>query len=95
MEKANNKTQEKSLRDIINELGDHDYSEIIVRCAWAVATGEIYDTLSGFCSYINGELKPLDGDAYSLDDMYERWEETIDNTQRILTVWCRGVSYEE
>ncbi len=48
--------------------------------------GKLYgDTLMGFCSYDNntGELKPLDGDDYSLDVRILKWEESND----ILTVW--------
>ena len=46
----------------------------------------------GICSYNNGVLTPLDGDTYSLDDLYEEWEEsyTYDGTSLILTVWEYG-----
>ena len=50
------------------------------------------DEFWGICSYNNGVLTPLDGDTYSLDDLYEEWEEsyTYDETSLILTVWEYG-----
>lgn len=54
----------------------------------------LYDTLFGYCSYIDGKLEPLDGDSYYLNaeiEKYEEWvdvEENIaDGGQTILTVW--------
>lgn len=46
-----------------------DFSEIEVRLYGP--DGE--DELFGFCSYINGELKSLDGDSYSLDEEVDKW----------------------
>ena len=46
-----------------------DFSEIEVRLYGL--DGE--DDLFGFCSYVNGELKSLDGDSYSLDEEVDKW----------------------
>ena len=33
---------------------------------------------------------PLDGDSYSLDDLYIEWEETVEDGKLILIVWEWG-----
>ena len=40
--------------------------------------------------YSDGELKALDGDSYSLDDLYVEWEEYIEDECICLTVWEYG-----
>lgn len=77
------------LREIITRLGNKSYIQIIFRCRWT-DNGEVFDELFGACSY-DAETKTLtslDGDSYSLDDLYVEWKET--NHGNILTVWEQG-----
>ena len=48
-----------------------DFSEIEVRLYGPNGADELF----GFCSYVNGELKSLDGDgdSYSLDEEVDKW----------------------
>lgn len=85
------------LKDIIKSLGNKNYKYIVCRCKYISENGQEQDDLFGACSYINGELKALDGDSYSLDDLYIEWEESVDieeeytdNGSLILTVWEYG-----
>ena len=80
------------LRDIISSLGNKNYSFIRRRCKYKNTIGIICDEFLGICSYENGVLTSLDGDTYSLDDLYEEWEEsnTYDGTSFSLTVWEYG-----
>lgn len=80
------------LREIISSLGNKNYSFIRCRCKYKNTIGIMCDEFVGICSYDNGVLTPLDGDTYSLDDLYEEWEEsrTYDGTSLILTVWEYG-----
>ena len=64
--------QNITVRDIVQ---DEDYDCI----EWRVTTPEDWDEpdmFVGGCRFINGELTPLDGDTYSLDEVvvrYQRW----------------------
>ena len=80
------------LREIISSLGNKNYPFIRRRCKYKNTIGIIYDEFLGICSYDNGVLTSLDGDTYSLDDLYEEWMEsnTYDGTSLILTVWEYG-----
>lgn len=55
-----------TLYDVVKEK---DFSEIEVRLYGPNGA----DDLFGFCSYVNGELKSLDGDSYSLDEEIDKW----------------------
>lgn len=78
------------LKEIIEKLGNKNYDFIEFRCRWVDENGEEQDDLFGACSYRDGVLIPLDGDSYSLDDLYTEWEETFSNDKVILTVWEYG-----
>ena len=56
-------------------LKGRDYKEIEYRIMLPEGLGT-GDAHYGKCQYINGELKSLDGDSYSLDDEIIRFEET-------------------
>ena len=84
------------LREIIKNLGNKSYPYIEFRCKWTEEDGLEYDEYFGACSYDNqtGILTPLDHDSYSLDDLYNEWdewqdlkEEHFDKDQFLLTVW--------
>lgn len=84
------------LKEIIEKLGNKNYDLIECRCKWTDDEQE-HDDLFGYCSYRNGNLVPLDGDFYSLDDLYIEWEEFIDINKKytddgglVLTVWEHG-----
>lgn len=80
------------LKDIIAKLGNKSYICIECRCKWT-ENNEEYDELFGGCSYDNKTqtLTPLDGDSYSLNDLYEEYEEFYDTDgNNYLTVWERG-----
>ena len=80
------------LKEIIKKLGNKSYSYIDCRCKWE-ENGYKYDEYFGSCSYDSKTeiLTPLDYDSYSLDDLYEEWEEWKDNNGQInLTVWEQG-----
>lgn len=82
----------KSLREIIEELGNKSYNTIECRCLYSF-NGQEQDEFFGACSYNNETktLKALDGDTYSLDDLYIKWEESLDCENNIrLTVWEYG-----
>ncbi len=86
-------TKGKKLRDIIAELGNKSYPFIECRCKWADENGD-NDEFYGGCAYDakTGELKHFDGDTYSLDDLYEEYEERyFENGTICLTVWEYGV----
>lgn len=78
------------LRDILEKFGNRDYEYIQFRCLWR-CDGCDYDEYFGCCSYKNGELIPLDGDSYSLDDKYIRAEEGEFEGGVGLTVWEVGM----
>jgi hypothetical protein len=65
-------SQNVTVRDIVQ---DDDYDGI----EWRVTSPEDWDEpdmLFGACKFINGELIPLDGDTYSLDEIvvrYQKW----------------------
>lgn len=93
-----------SLREIIAKLGNKSYPYIEVRCKWTKHDGTRCDEFWGSCSYNNetGELIPLDHDSYSLDDLYNEWEEWqdleekyFDNRQICLTIWEYGEEVHE
>lgn len=75
------------LKEIIEKLGNKNYSYIECRCKWVDENGQEQDDFFGACSYKDGILAPLDGDSYSLDDLYTEWEESKDDEKLILTVW--------
>lgn len=80
------------LKDIIAKLGNKSYTYIEYRCKWTKNNKE-YDEFFGGCSYDNKTqiLTPLDGDSYSLNDLYEEYEEFYDtNGNNCLTVWEYG-----
>ena len=85
------------LKEIIKKLGNKSYSYIDCYCKWKEGEQE-YVEYFGSCSYDNKTetLTSLDYDSYSLDDLYEGWEEWKDNKGRInLTVWEIGTIKEE
>lgn len=79
-----------SLKEIIGKLGNKNYDFIECRCKWVDKNGEEQDDFIGACSYKGGVLTSLDGDSYSLDDLYVEWEETFSNDKVVLTVWEYG-----
>jgi len=83
----------KPLRKIIEELGNKSYSYIEMRCKWKDKDEE-YDEFWGCCYYDNTlkKLFPLDGDSYSLDDLYDEWKEYDTDLYEnpCLTVWEYG-----
>lgn len=80
-----------SLKEIIKNLGNKNYSFIECRCKWIDEKGQEQDDFFGACSYNNGVLTPLDGDSYSLDDLYVEWKEFLDKEEKYcLTVWEYG-----
>ena len=85
-------TNEKGilLKEIIGKLGNKNYDFIECRCKWIDKNGEEQDDFIGACSYKDDVLTPLDGDFYSLDDLYIEWEETFSNDKVVLTVWEYG-----
>lgn len=78
------------LKEIINHLGNKNYYYIECRCKWIDRNNQEQDDFFGACTYIDGILAPLDGDSYSLDDLYVEWEESSDDGRMILTVWKYG-----
>jgi hypothetical protein len=84
------------LRTIINQLGNKSYSYIECRCKW-IEDDELYDIFCGSCSYNSKtkELTALDSDSYSLEDLYNEWEEysSLDGSL-YLTVWECGTIVE-
>ena len=84
-----------SLKKIIEELGNKNYKYICCRVKWTEKDVK-YDEFFGACSYIDGKLIPLDGDTYSLEDLYVEWEEDKDEDDNIyLTVWEQGYVTED
>ena len=85
----------KPLKEIIKDLGNKSYPYISCRCKWTDKDGK-HDEYWGACSYNNETkmLSSLDGDSYSLDDLYNEWEEWADeeiyNGEICLTVWEYG-----
>ena len=85
-----------TLKEIINNLGNKNYNFIECRCKWIDGDGQEQDDLFGYCVYRNGVLVPLDGDSYSLDDLYIEWEEFMDDEGNYsLTVWEYGELSDE
>lgn len=85
------------LGEIIEKLGNKNYNLIICRCKWTDNKGQEQDDFFGTCYYKDGMLIPLDGDTYSLDDLYIEWEEFFDEKKEytnkkgyVLTVWEYG-----
>lgn len=68
------------LREIV---GTHNYNTITYRTNGPFEEDDVF---AGACSYINGKLKPLDDDSYSLDDEIIKFEGD-DNS---LTVWYKS-----
>ena len=84
-----------SLKWIIEKLGNKNYDFIECRCKWIDANGCERDEYFGACSYVDGSLIPLDGDSYSLDDLYIQWKESINKNGFVLTVWEYGYISDE
>ena len=85
------------LKEIIKKLGNKSYYYIDCCCKWE-ENGYEHIEYFGSCSYDSKTetLTPLDDDSYSLDDLYEEWEEWEDNKGRTcLTVWEIGTIEEE
>lgn len=83
------------LKEIIKSLGNKSYPYIYERCKWIDETGEEQDEYFGVCAYNaeTEELIPLDGDSYSLNDLFESWEEDVDIDGDLrLTVWEKGTN---
>lgn len=87
------------LSEIIEKLGNKSYPYIEFRCKWTFKDGTKSDMFFGSCSYDNKtkKLTSLDGDSYSLNNIYYEWEEWqdleekyFDNGQICLTVWGYG-----
>ena len=55
-----------TLKDIIEKTGDC----VIEYRTW-LPDGT--DVLSGYCKFIDNKLFPLDGDAYSMDDVFVKY----------------------
>lgn len=90
------------LKEIIEKLGNKNYNFIEFRCKWIDENGQEQDDFFGSCSYQDGVLAPLDGDTYSLDDLYIEWEEFVDVDEKytdhgglVLTVWEHGELSDE
>ena len=83
------------LKDIIKKLGNKDYKYIECRCKYISKDGQEQDDFFGACSYMDGKLKPLDGDSYSLDDLYIDWKEYMEDGCTYLTVWEYGYLSDE
>lgn len=83
------------LKEIIKSFGNKNYKYIECRCKYIAENGHEQDDLFGACSYIDGELKALDGDSYSLDDLYIEWEEYTQDEDICLTVWEYGYLSDE
>ena len=79
-----------SLKKIIEKLGNKNYDYIKCRCKWTDNNGQEQDDFFGACSYKNGVLTSLDGDSYSLDDLYVEWKEYTQDECVCLTVWEYG-----
>lgn len=97
-------TTGRPLKDIIEELGNKSYPLIECRLKWTDENGNENDDFWGECAYDadKKELIPLDGDSYSLEDLYEEYEEWLDEEEKIadggaicLTVWEQGVLKEK
>ena len=84
-----------SLKWIIEKLGNKNYDFIECRCKWIDANGCERDEYFGACSYVDGSLIPLDGDSYSLDDLYVQWKESVNINGFVLTVWEYGYISDE
>lgn len=77
-------------KKIIEKIGNKNYDLIECRCKWLDKNGQEQGDFFGACSYVNGVLTPLDGDSYSLDDLYIEWEEFVNNEKITLTIWKYG-----
>ena len=87
----------KKLIDIIRELGNKDYPYIEFRELAENYEGEVVDSFKGSASCKDGILETMDIEDYSLDDEFDRYEETvatqgtlngqINEGDNILTVW--------
>lgn len=61
----------RTLESIIIEVLPDSFDIIEERMFWEDEDGTKHDVLSGFCKYKDGELISIDGDSYSLQDLYE------------------------
>lgn len=65
------------LKDIVT---GKQYPYIECRCIYE-ENNETKDESFGACAYMDGKLVSLDGDFYSLEDIYEKWNEfTMDTS---------------
>lgn len=86
------------LKSILDYYNNQDFDEIELRCKWKDLDGTDYDKLIGFCQYKNGELISLDGDDYSLNDLYVEWRIVTfgkKNSKVGLIVWEDGYLTDE
>ena len=74
----------------LREILDKPYDIIECRCRW-MENGGICDELFGFCKWDGENLISLDGDSYSLDDLYVKWKDEGDR----LVVWEEGYLSDE
>ena len=77
--------KEKSLAEIAKSK---NYPFIEIRYRYQLEDGTKDDIFAGCCSYVDGNLKSLDGDTYSLNTVYVDWEKwENDDGETCLTVW--------
>ena len=75
----------KTLAEIVK---GKNYPFIEFRCRYQLKDGTKCDDFFEWASYIDGKLKPLDCESYSLKVVYQDWEEwKDDNGNTCLTVW--------
>ncbi len=67
-----------TLKDIVEKIGDC----IIEYRTW-LPDGT--DVLSGYCKFVNNELISLDGDSYSMDDVFVKY--SVSQQTKQVTIW--------
>ncbi len=83
----------KTLREILALYKGIAFEFIEVRTIISgIDNEDDMDILYGMCSYIDNKLETLDGDDYSLDDKYNKWElwtrkNDANEEEKCLTVW--------
>ena len=76
----------KTLKEIIELLGNKDYEYIEFRCLYTV-NKKTCDEFYGACKYKDKQLYPIDYDSYSLNDKFIKWKEWEKHGKKYLTVW--------